>query len=336
MTTALEIVKNTSIEYTPAVIKFNDPEAFKAAMAEVVQQYDGYEVTAVTIKQDKAVYTQLNKFWEALETRRKEIKGAVIDPYDQFKAEYDAGTEDFLRVRAGIGAAIQDYNEAQKRLRADHVAYVFAELAKASNLEPADFEVYHANFAKADNFKSSKTGKLDLKPTIIAEINAIFNEHIKKLQERADAVAAIEESAQAVELPSAPYVSLFEAGQTLPEVLKTIRAAADKARQEREEAEARRLADEARRQELQQQAAQEAAGCYTVVDNETGEIMDQPEPTHVTEPGVYQAPKPETDARRVRLVLDMVAPSAEHVKHLKHYLETNGWTYEQQQAHYLD
>ena len=44
MTTALEIVKNTSIEYTPAVIKFTDPEAFKAAMAEVVQQYDGYEV----------------------------------------------------------------------------------------------------------------------------------------------------------------------------------------------------------------------------------------------------------------------------------------------------
>lgn len=333
MTTALEIVKNTSIEYTPAVIKFNDPEAFKAAMAEVVKQYDGYEVTAATIKQDKAVYTQLNKFWEALETRRKDIKGAVVDPYDKFKAEYDAGTEDFLRVRAGIGAAIQEYNEAQKRLRADHVAYVFAELAKASNLDPADFEVYHANFAKSDNFKASK---LDLKPAIIAEINAIFDEHIKKLQERADAIAAIEESAQAVELPSAPYVSLFEAGQTLPEVLKAIRTAADKARQEREEAEARHQADELRRKELQEQAAQEAAGRYTVVDNETGEIMEQPEPTHVPEPGVYQAPKPETDARRVRLVLDMVAPSAEHVKHLKHYLDTNGWTYEQQQAHYLD
>ena len=43
MTTALEIVKNTSIEYTPSVIKFNDLEAFNAAMEEVVQQYDGYE-----------------------------------------------------------------------------------------------------------------------------------------------------------------------------------------------------------------------------------------------------------------------------------------------------
>ena len=73
-----------------------------------------------------------------------------------------------------------------------------------------------------------------------------------------------------------------------------------------------------------------------MVDNETGEIMDQPEPTRDPEPVVYQAPKPTTDARRVRLVLDMVAPSAEHVKHLKQYLESNGWTYEQQKAHYMD
>ena len=112
-------------------------------------------------------------------------------------------------------------------------------------------------------------------------------------------------------------------------------ATADKARQEREEAEARRQVDELRRQELQEQAAQEAAGRYTVVDNETGEIMEQ-QPKNDPEPVVYQAPKPTTDARRVRLVLDMVAPSAEHVKHLKQYLESNGWTYEQQQAHYMD
>ena len=232
------------IDYQPAIISVEEKENFEKNVLAIAEQYKGYVVTAGTIKDDKQVRTELNKIYDAIETRRKEIKGNINSPYDEFKKWYDEAIQPLVDVREAISKAIKEYDEHVKKMRAEAVKSVFKQLAEASNLSPEIFEVYHANFVKAEHFK--KTAEYELTNKAIFEINKIFEKEQKAHNERLEAQAAIIETCADYNLFSNPYLQQFNNGVSLTEILKQVRADA-KAKEEakkKAEAEARKKAEE--------------------------------------------------------------------------------------------
>ena len=67
-------------------IEFNFDE-LKTELSTRLEKYNNLTYTEETIKQAKDDRAGLNKFKEAIETRRKEIKNLCLKPYNDFEAK---------------------------------------------------------------------------------------------------------------------------------------------------------------------------------------------------------------------------------------------------------
>ena len=307
------------IDYQPAIISVEEKENFEKNVLAIAEQYKGYVVTAGTIKDDKQVRTELNKIYDAIETRRKEIKGNINSPYDEFKKWYDEAIQPLVDVREAISKAIKEYDEHVKKMRAEAVKSVFKQLAEASNLSPEIFEVYHANFVKAEHFK--KTAEYELTNKAIGEINEIFEKEQKAHNERLEAQAAIIETCADYNLFSNPYLQQFNNGVSLTEILRQVRADAKAQEEAKKEQEAREQANRERMEAIQKQAREDAENKIKAFDAETGEIIE--------------APEAEQKEPAFELVLQMTFATQEEIKDLRSYLESNRIPYEQISAKIL-
>lgn len=307
------------IDYQPAIISVEEKENFEKNVLAIAEQYKGYVVTAGTIKDDKQVRTGLNKIYDAIETRRKEIKGNLNSPYDEFKKWYDEAIQPLVDVREAISKAIKEYDEHVKNMRAEAVKSVFKQLAEASNLSPEIFEVYHANFVKAEHFK--KTAEYELTNKAIGEINEIFEKEQKAHNERLEAQAAIIETCADYNLFSNPYLQQFNNGVSLTEILKQVRADAKAQEEATKEQEAREQANRERMEAIQKQAREDAENKIKAFDADTGEIIE--------------APEAEQKEPAFELVLQMTFATQEEIKNLRSYLESNQIPYEQISAKIL-
>ena len=307
------------IDYQPAIISVEEKENFEKNVLAIAEQYKGYVVTAGTIKDDKQVRTELNKIYDAIETRRKEIKGNINSPYDEFKKWYDEAIQPLVDVREAISKAIKEYDEHVKKMRAEAVKSVFKQLAEASNLSPEIFEVYHANFVKAEHFK--KTAEYELTNKAIGEINEIFEKEQKAHNERLEAQAAIIETCADYNLLSNPYLQQFNNGVSLTEILKQVRADAKAKEEAKKEQEAREQANRERMEAIQKQAREDAENKIKAFDAETGEIIE--------------APEAEQKEPAFEMVLQMTFATQEEIKDLRSYLESNRIPYEQISAKIL-
>lgn len=312
-------LETLKIYYQPAIISVEEKENFEKNVLAIAEQYKGYVVTAGTIKDDKQVRTELNKIYDAIETRRKEIKGNINSPYDEFKKWYDEAIQPLVDVREAISKAIKEYDEHVKKMRAEAVKSVFKQLAEASNLSAEIFEVYHANFVKAEHFK--KTAEYELTNKAIGEINEIFEKEQKAHNERLEAQAAIIETCADYNLFSNPYLQQFNNGVSLTEILKQVRADAKAQEEAKKEQEAREQANSERMEAIQKQAREDAENKIKAFDAETGEIIE--------------APEAEQKEPAFELVLQMTFATQEEIKNLRSYLESNQIPYEQISAKIL-
>lgn len=315
-------LKALKIDYQPAIISVEEKENFEKNVLAIAEQYKGYVVTAGTIKDDKQVRTELNKIYDAIETRRKEIKGNINSPYDEFKKWYDEAIQPLVDVREAISKAIKEYDEHVKKMRAEAVKSVFKQLAEASNLSAEIFEVYHANFVKAEHFK--KTAEYELTNKAIGEINEIFEKEQKAHNERLEAQAAIIETCADYNLFSNPYLQQFNNGVSLTEILKQVRADAKAQEEAKKEQEAREQFNRERWEAIQKQAREDAEGKIKAFDAETGEIIE-----------AIEAPEAEQKEPAFELVLQMTFATQEEIKSLRSYLESNQIPYEQISAKIL-
>lgn len=307
------------IDYQPAIISVEEKENFEKNVLAIAEQYKNYVVTAGTIKDDKQVRTQLNKIYEAIEARRKEIKGNINSPYDDFKKWYDTAIQPLVDVREAISTAIKEYDEHVKNMRLEAVKNVFKQLSDASNLSPEIFEVYHANFVKAEHFK--KTAEYELTNKAIGEINEIFDKEQKAHNERMEAQAAIIETCADYNLFSNPYLQQFNNGVSLTEILKQVRADAKAQEDAKKEHEAREQAERERMEAIQKRATEDAEGKIKAFDAETGEIIEATE---------ANPKKPAYE-----LVLQMTFATKEENQNLRSYLANNQIPYEQISAKIL-
>ncbi|HFI0618801.1 TPA: DUF1351 domain-containing protein [Streptococcus suis] len=276
------------VDFQPAVINV-DYDSVEKQLAAVVAQYTDYEVTASTYKIDYDERTRLNKLKEALETRRKEIKNNINNPYKEFEQWYKKTVEPLDNVIANITAGLNAIDEHERLLRVDAVRATFEDKCMVAGLEKDTFVDKYDEYSLKKYFK---TGKFELKKSTLDELDALVLAEYDTLEECKANKQAIEEQAQEYDLPADGYIRHLEDGKSLVDVLKIMKTDRDAIALRKEQQEAQAKAELERKAEIERLAKEQANENIKAVDAETGEIIENYPPE--LESGARGADRPQT------------------------------------------
>ena len=97
--------------------------------------------TEETVQAVKGVRSDLNKEFQTLEEQRKEVKKAVLGPYEQFEAVYKEYVSNaYKRADAALKGKVDDTEREIKQRCEDGLREYFAELCAAERIDFARFE----------------------------------------------------------------------------------------------------------------------------------------------------------------------------------------------------
>lgn len=97
--------------------------------------------TEDTVKDIKALRSELNKNFTELENKRKEVKSAIMSPYDQFEAVYKSCVTDIFKpADANLKAKIDAVESELKDEKANEVRVYFYEYLLAHDIDFVTFE----------------------------------------------------------------------------------------------------------------------------------------------------------------------------------------------------
>lgn len=303
---------NIEINYTPAVVSFNDFEAFEKGVEEAISRYSTFDLEVNTIEEVRNARTDLNALSKKLEDKRKEIKREINGPYAKFENQYKVPYQKLEKLISDLKNQIDDYEENQKLLRKDKVKTYFYEKAEEANLNKQVFDQYLDQFLKATDF----TATFNFKKSTLEKMDAIIIDEIQKQDQRDADLIAITDLCARNDLGSASYIRQYDNGASLAEILGLINRDIEEIKRTRELNEAKCIADEKaqieRQAAIEAQAKEMAETTIKAVNQETGEIIERPVET--------EAIKYETT---IKFIMDL-----EQAKKFKTFLDENDYEFE--------
>lgn len=312
------------VKFTPAVIEV-DRDLVKKQLDAIVAQYKGYKVTASTYKSDYDERTRLNKLKQALETHRKEINSEISKPYKEFKEWYDETVKPLNEVINHITEGLNAIDEHERLLRVDVVRATFESKCIEVGLDKGTFATKYDEYSLKKYFK---TGKFELKKSMLDEMDALVLTEFDALEEFKANKQAILDQANEYNLPADGYIRHLEDGKTLVDVLNLMKSDCDAAILRKEQQEAQAQAEAERKAEIERMAKENANANIKAIDAETGEILeDEPDiqPVSGNEP---EAPKFEpSEPLEVTMLLTLHGGKPQ-LEQLKEYLEDNFISFE--------
>ena len=260
------------VDFTPAKIDI-DREAIEAQVQSAIAKYSGKEVSTETYKEVYEERTNYNKLKDALETKRKEIKGTINQPYKDFEKWYKEKVLNPLeKVTDEMTAGLNAIDEHERLMRVDAVRATFEDKCMSAGIEKSTFADKYDEYSLKKHFK---TGKYELKKTTLDEMDALVLSEFDALEEYKANKQAIQEQAQEYDLPVDSYIRHLEYGKSLVDILKMMKSDRDAEIARKEQKEAQEKAKAERLEEIAQSAKKNANANIKAYDAETGEILEQ-------------------------------------------------------------
>lgn len=274
------------VDFTPAKIDI-DREAIEAQVQAAIAKYSGKEVSTETYKEVYEERTNYNKLKDALETKRKEIKGTINQQYKDFENWYKEKVLNPLeKVTDEMTAGLNAIDEHERLMRVDVVRATFEDKCMVAGIEKSTFADKYDEYSLKKYFK---TGKYELKKTTLDEMDALVLSEFDALKEYKANKQAIQEQAQEYDLPADSYIRHLEDGKSLVDILKMMKSDRDAEIARKEQKEIQAKAEAERLAEIEQLAKENANANIKAYDAETGEILEQGTIT----------PEPQNNAREV-------------------------------------
>lgn len=312
------------VDFQPAVINV-DYDSVEKQLAAIVAQYTNYEVTASTYKIDYDERTRLNKLKEALETRRKEIKNNINNPYKEFEKWYKKTVEPLDNVISNITAGLNAIDEHERLLRVDLIRSIFEAKCEQAGIKKDFFADRYDGFSLKKHFK---TGKHELKKETLQEIDDLVLSEYDRMEEYKANKQAIQEQAQEYDLPSDSYIRHLDDGKSLVDILKMMKTDRDTEIARKEQKEIQAKAEAERLEEIAQLAKENANANIKAYDAETGEILEQGTITPEPRNNVREVPKFEpSEPLTINLRLTLHGGKSQ-LNQLKEWLEDNFISFE--------
>ena len=291
------------VDFTPAKIDI-DREAIEAQVQAAIAKYSGKEVSTETYKEVYEERTNYNKLKDDLETKRKEIKGTINQPYKDFEKWYKEKVLNPLeKVTDEMTAGLNAVDEHERLMRVDVVRATFEDKCMVAGIEKSTFADKYDEYSLKKHFK---TGKYELKKTTLDEMDALVLSEFDALEEYKANKQAIQELAQEYDLPADSYIRHLEDGKSLVDIFKMMKSDRDAEIARKEQKDAQEKAKAERLEEIAQSAKKNANTNIKAYDAETGEILEQdtitPEPqNNVREVAKFEPSEPLTINLRLTL-----------------------------------
>ena len=279
--------------------------AVKESIQKRVEDACSLVCTEENVKQIKGIRAELNKEYAELESRRKEVKAAVMAPYEKFEAVYkDCAGEIYVRADKQLKDKIAEVEDGLKVQKQEKLEQYFAEYRESVGIA-TDFICFEDT--------RIKVGLSDSLTSLKKKIKA----GLDKIAEDLKAISAQEDADEVL----AEYRRNFNLPQALSIVAER-HEAIEKAKREREEAEKKR-----REQEEQEKKIAEAAHVSETpkkAEEEKTPAPDEAFSAPVAKPIENEEKKSETYAVEFR-----VSGTLQMLKKLKAFLIEGGYSYEQ-------
>lgn len=211
----------------------------KTQVAERVEKVSALVCTDDTVKEVKKARSELNAEFKAWEDKRKEVKAAVLTPYEQFEAVYsDCISNSYKEADKILKKKIEDVERELKDKKAAEIKAYFAEYLASASIDFVTFEQANINVTLSASMKSLKEAAKNFIDKVVEDLNLIntFNNSAEILVE---------------------YKKSLNVSASITNV--TARMQAIEAEKKRQEAEQERKESEAKRVEEVKQAAKSEA-----------------------------------------------------------------------------
>ena len=263
----------------------------KEAVIARVETATSLVCTDETVKEVKKARAELNNEFKAWEEKRKEVKTAVMTPYEKFEAVYkDCVSDTYKKADAELKAKIDGVEKELKDRKAVEVKTYFAEYLASRYIDFVTFEQAGINVTLSASIKS-------LKEQAKAFIDKI-----------SDDLALIDTQEHKAEI-LVEYKKTLNVSTAITSVTAHFKAIEDE-KKRIEEAEARRAAEEQRLAEIR------AAAPAPVMEPVT----------EVTAP--VEAPVKEKTEEKLYTLRFTVTATKAKLKELKAFLDNGGYKYE--------
>ena len=171
-----EIVK---IEQMPKV--FEQLELIGAYVDEQLKDLDKLECTDKNKQEVKDKRTVLNNTLNMLETKRKEIKSKLNEPYDIFNKKYEETTKIKLQEASKLLAEkINKIEDEQKAKKREEVERYFNEYATSKDIDFVKFEQLNLNITLSVSEKNLKEQVKTFVDKVVDDLNLISSQEHKE------------------------------------------------------------------------------------------------------------------------------------------------------------
>jgi hypothetical protein len=181
-------------------IEFNH-EDIKAELAIQLKKYDNLVYSESNIKEAKNDRSTLNKFKDAIETRRKEIKKACLKPYEDFESKIKEIVAMIDKPIMAIDTQVKTFEQLKKDEKLDGIKQVYADrVGDLAQLVPFD-KIYNPRWLNA-TYKGTEIEKeiidlfarIDNDLRVIDELQSEYDLQIKDAYlKNYDLTAALQE-----------------------------------------------------------------------------------------------------------------------------------------------
>lgn len=136
--------------------------------------------TEETVKDVKNMRAELRKEFTDFENKRKEVKKAVLTPYEQFEAVYKKNISDiYKQADEDLKSKIDEVESGLKEKKRNEVLDYFNEYATAKNIDFVTFENANINVTLSASMKSLKQAATDFIDKICDDLALIDTQEHK-------------------------------------------------------------------------------------------------------------------------------------------------------------
>ena len=179
MVTELNLNEIVKIEQMPKV--FEQLELIGAYVDEQLKDLDKLECTDKNKQEVKDKRTVINNTLNMLETKRKEIKSKLNEPYDIFNKKYEETTKIKLQEASKLLAEkINKIEDEQKAKKREEVERYFNEYATSKDIDFVKFEQLNLNITLSVSEKNLKEQVKTFVDKVVDDLNLISSPEHKE------------------------------------------------------------------------------------------------------------------------------------------------------------
>lgn len=173
-------MSNAVIEVKQLPVIEEQLQAVKAEIAERVSYAKSLVCTEDTVSEIKKLRAELKKEFLALEERRKEVKNAVMMPYNRFEAVFrECVADPYKEADADLKEKIDAVEDTLRERRRAEVKEYFDEYLASRNVDFVSFEQANINVTLSASLKSLKEQARAFVDRICDDLNLIDTQEHK-------------------------------------------------------------------------------------------------------------------------------------------------------------